>query len=100
MGMMKIVWSKEAEFQVLEIAEWLEQNRSFQLAQNFHKRLWETIWAVQKMPAAGQSNPKSTIRYKLIDKNRRLYYSIEESKGEIFIEKIWDARQDPGKLKF
>lgn len=92
----QIKWNKRALADFKSIAEYLEENFSFQSAQNFVDQLYEKIEAVSKHPTIGRKAPKrKTVRFILVGKHRRLYYRIEGR--NIIVSSIFDTRQHPDK---
>ena len=91
-----VKWNKRALADFYSIALYLEDNFSFQTAQNFVEQVYEKIEVVSKHPTIGRKAPKrKTIRFILIGKHRRLYYRTEGRK--LIISSIFDTRQHPDK---
>ncbi len=92
----QVKWNKRALADFKVIAEYLEENFSYQSAQNFVDKIYDKIDAVSKHPTIGRKAPKrKTVRFILVDKNRRLYYRMEGR--TLIISSIFDTRQHPDK---
>lgn len=92
----QIKWNKKAVADLNGIALYLEENFSFQTAQNFVDQIYEKIEVICKYPTMGRKAPKrKTVRFILVGKHRRLYYRKEG--GTLVISSIFDTRQNPDK---
>lgn len=88
-------WSKKAVQQFYEIADYLEESFSKKAADNFVDKVYEKLEVLQKYPTLGRKAPKfKTVRFILIDKNRRLYYRIHGK--QLIVCSIFDTRQYSG----
>jgi len=91
-----VKWNKRALDTFYETATYLEENFSKTAADNFVQKVFEKIEWLKKYPTFGRKAPKrKTIRFILIDKNRRLYFRVEGS--QLIISSIFDTRQHPDK---
>ena len=88
--------NKKANQRIYAIASYLEDEYSFQAAQNFVQNVYKTIDKVTKHPTRGRKVPKSnTLQFINIDKHRQLFYRVHGTR--LSIVDVFDTRQDPDK---
>ncbi len=92
----QIKWNDRATADLYKIAKYLEENVSYQSAQNFADRVRKRVEDISKHPSMGRKAPKrKTIRFVLLGKHRRIYYRTQGQ--TLIISSIFDTRQHPGK---
>ena len=92
----KIRWNKLATSSLSQIAEYLEDEASFESAMRFVTIVYDKIEMVKRFPEIGRRAPKTkTIRFIKIDKVRRMYY--RKNGTTLHIVWFFDTRQDPAK---
>ena len=91
--------NKKANQRIHAIAIYLEEEHSFQAAQNFVQNVYKTIDKVAKHPTRGRKVPISnTLQFINIDKHRQLFYRVYGTR--LSIVDVFDTRQDPNKRPF
>ncbi len=91
--------NKKANQRLYNIAEYLEEEYSFQTAKNFVQKVYKTIDKVAKHPTRGRKVPLSnTLQFINIDKHRQLFYRVHGTR--LSVVDIFDTRQDPTKRPF
>jgi plasmid stabilization system protein ParE len=99
MAKYKIKYSKLADKELLQILNYLTENWSIGIADNFEATFLKKIELLKENPKLGKISSKShLIRSINITKHNKLYYQI--SKETIYLITIFDTRQDPAKNKF
>ncbi|TVZ27652.1 plasmid stabilization system protein ParE [Gillisia sp. Hel_I_86] len=97
---MKVFLSALAESKLLELNEFLLENWSKKVRDNFIEKLSKRIKQISSQP---ESCPKSTDLKGLfkcvVTKQTTFYYRISNSNKEIEIITIFDTRQNPKKIK-
>ena len=92
----KIRWNKLATSSLSQIAEYLEDEASFESAMRFVTIVYDKIEMVKRFPEIGRRAPKTkTIRFIKVDKARRMYY--RKNGQTLHIVWFFDTRQDPSK---
>ena len=92
----KIKWNKLATSSLSQIAEYLEDEASFESAMRFVTIVYDKIEMVKRFPEIGRRAPKTkTIRFIKVDKVRRMYY--RKNGTTLHIVWFFDTRQDPAK---
>ena len=82
-----------------EIIDYFEKDDHIQAAENFRLRLVQKISFISKYPEAGRpTTQRANLRYTLIDKHRRLYYSFTSEMLTLLA--FFDARQNPAKAPY
>jgi len=100
---LKIIWSEFAETQLDEIYEYYEKKAGPGVAKKLLKGIINEPKKLLKAPQIGQEEEllkhrESEYRY-LVFKNYKLIYSLDNQNGYIKIADVFDARQNPTKLK-
>ena len=91
--------NKKANQRIHAIATYLEEEHSFQAAQNFVQNVYKTIDKVAKHPTRGRKvSISNTLQFINIDKHRQLFYRVHGTR--LSIVDIFDTRQDPNKRPF
>jgi plasmid stabilization system protein ParE len=99
MAKYKIKYSKLADKGLLQILDYLTENWSIRIAENFEATFLKKVEILKENPKLGKISSKShLIRSISITKHNKFYYQI--SKEIIFLVTIFDTRQDPAKNKF
>lgn len=97
-GFKKVVWTAEAESQLDETIEYLENNWSEKEIQNFFNRLEKSISAIKIAPHQyKKSSRKIGAREFQLSKQTTIFYSFNET--EIIILLLWSNRKNPYRLK-
>jgi len=78
--------------------EYLDENFSLQAAENFAKAVDSKIDFLIKHPESGRKSSIKPVRFTGIDKNRHLFYLVEND--TLFVLAIFDNRQHPDKRPF
>jgi plasmid stabilization system protein ParE len=92
----KVVWTKNSEIQLHEILEFFtKRNKSGLYSSKLYKKFKAELKTVAKNPELGIKTKLEQIRGLIID-DYILFYEILDDR--IIILKVWDCRQDPGKL--
>ena len=98
---MKIVWSDWALDRLDEIHTYLEQEASERIADRTIAKVLEAVALLKQYPRGGQVEPwlehKDLGHRRAVVGNYKVIYRIQ--KNEIRITDVFDARQDPGKMK-
>jgi len=99
----KIVWSEFAERQLDEIYAYYSASVSLQIASNIVLRILNDIDILCNHPKLGQiekllTNRKTTYRY-LVSTNYKIIYNVDQGLKQIKIADVFDARQNPEKIK-
>ncbi|MBK7946812.1 MAG: type II toxin-antitoxin system RelE/ParE family toxin [Flavobacteriales bacterium] len=98
---MKVVWSDWALDQLDEIHTFLELEASERIADRTVAKILEAVALLQQYPLGGQVEPwlehKGLGHRRAVVGNYKLIYRIH--KNEIRITDVFDARQDPGKMR-
>lgn len=98
---MKITWTNTAKDDLYEIyeylSEFLEEDKAFALV----SRLIERVDILEKYPFSGQKEPLLSELPKeyrrLIEGKYKIIYHV--GSDDIFINRVFDSRKDPSKLK-
>jgi plasmid stabilization system protein ParE len=89
-------WNKTASLSLSHLAEYLEEEVSYDFAIRFVNLVYAKIDKIKKYPEIGRLAPKAkTIRFINIDKKRRMYYRKQGS--ILYIVWFFDTRQNPDK---
>ena len=98
---MKVVWSDWALDRLDEIHTYLEQEASKRIADRSIAKVLEAVALLSQYPNGGQVEPslehKGLGHRRFVLGNYKVVYRIHKS--EIRITDVFDARQDPGKMK-
>jgi plasmid stabilization system protein ParE len=93
----KIIWTLGAHYERKDILDyWTFRNQSGIFSAKLNERFQHAIEYVAKHPQTGRPTDIENIRTILIHHYLVIY---EITENELFILSIWDARQDPEKLK-
>jgi plasmid stabilization system protein ParE len=94
-----IVWNKTARKQFYAIVEYLETERSIQVAENFVKILDTKLRVLSRQPGIGRKAVKAkTVRYINLTKKYRLFYRVKGN--QLIVVKFFGTRQSPDKSPF
>lgn len=98
---MKIVWSDWALDRLDEIHSYLEKEAGQRVADSTVAKVLEAVALLKQYPRGGQVEPwlehKGLGHRRAVVGNYKVIYRIHEN--EIRITDVFDARQDPGKMK-
>ncbi len=89
-------WNNTASLSLSQLAEYLEEEVSYDFAIRFVSLVYAKIDKIKKYPEIGRLAPKTkNIRFINIDKKRRMYYRKQGS----ILHIVWffDTRQNPDK---
>ncbi len=93
----RIVWTSLASDIFTSILEYyVDRNGTKTFSRKLNKDINLTISLLIKSPFLGIHTNFENIRV-MIFKNYKIFYQVE--KEEIIIHLVWDARQDPDRLK-
>ena len=98
--MAKIIkWNKVALEQLKEISIYLELNYSQKTAIKFEKKILDKLNVLIRYPEIGRASKKhKLVRFVLVDKNIRMYYSIRGQSLRVVY--FFDTRQNPKRNKY
>ena len=98
---MKVFWTKFALRSIAEIHRYYKENVSFRIANNIKENILTSTNQLEKYP---QSGPVEELLKELNEEHRfilrgnyKIIYKIEGK--NLYITDIFDARQDPDKIK-
>jgi len=92
----RIIILKRAENKVKKVYEYLLENWSEKVAEEFYTKFEKTIHRISLYPQIGHPSAKRPdIRKKLVTKHNCLYYRIRKDK--IIVINMLDTRRDPRK---
>ncbi len=95
----KVKWNHLATRSLSQIAEYLEEEFSYETAIRFVSRVYEKIEVVKQHPEMGRLAPKTkTVRFIVFDKHKRMYY--RKNGTTLHIVWFFDTRQDPAKNRY
>ncbi len=98
---MKVVWSAWALDRLDEIHDYLFEHTSERIADHTVSKILEAILLLTQFPHGGQVEPwlehKGLGHRRFVVGNYKVVYRIQ--KKEIRITDVFDARQDPRKMK-
>lgn len=100
---LKIYWTDFAKSELKNIFEYYKENASLTVARKIIKGIVEDTLKLSSQPYIGAKEPlledrKQEFRY-LVYKNYKIIYWHNEEKNRIDILDVFDARQNPVKLK-
>ncbi len=82
-----------------ELVDYYDEQHSFRTAQKFIQTVDSKIELLKNQPLIGRKVPTmKTVRFILIDDNRRMYYRVHGT--IIFITAFFDTRQNPNKRPY
>jgi addiction module RelE/StbE family toxin len=92
----QIVWSSDAKDDLKHIIEyWNHRNKSTSFSKKLRKLFKEAIDVLIIYPETGRRSDFEKVRINIV----RDYHILYECDADtILILRIWDCRQDPGKL--
>jgi plasmid stabilization system protein ParE len=94
-----IVWSPDAEKDLNNTLDYLEQNWPITVVQDFINNLFNTLDWISKNPLIfNHFKNKDNIRKYVLSQHHTLYFELVDS--QVYLLRIFDNRQDPNKLKF
>jgi len=97
---MQVLYSKLARNKLLKLTNYLTENWSLQIKNNFVKKLRLKITQIKHNPYSCIESSKFKGLYKcVVTKQTTLYYRVLENQEEIEIITIFDTKQNPDKLK-
>jgi addiction module RelE/StbE family toxin len=92
----EIVWTKNSEIQLHEILDYFtHRNKSNRYSRKLYKKFKEELKLAASNPEIGVLTKLRGIKG-LIVGDYILFYQIQADK--IIVLKVWDSRQDPGRL--
>ena len=99
----KIYWTNFAKKQLRNIFDYYKTNASPQIAQNIVVGIVEKVNSLEFQTEIGQkeellSDRKENFRY-LVFKKYKIIYWFNKDKNRIGISDVFDARQNPIKIK-
>ena len=94
--MREIQWSSVAEADYNIILEYIIENFSKEVLEDFSNKLLHTLYIILKNPLAFRSYKKKSIRKCVINSQLTIYYLIEKD-GTIFILTLF-GKQNPATL--
>ncbi len=97
---MKVFLSELAENKLLKLTEFLLENWSLKVRNDFVKKLTSKIGQISDQPESCSQSSEFKGLYKcVLTKQTTFYYRIDFDKEEIEIITIFDTRQNPDKLE-
>ena len=94
---MKILWTKKAENQLIEIYTYYKRKVSAKIAKSIKQKIFNRTEILQTQPKSGQQEEllkdrNSEYRY-LVESNFKIIYWIE--KDTVSIAAVFDCRRNP-----
>jgi len=97
---MKVFLSELAENKLLKLNDYLLENWSLKVKNDFIKKLTSKIDQISEQPeSCPQSSEFKGLFKCVVTKQTTLYYRINLDRNEIEIITIFDTRQNPDKLE-
>ena len=98
-----IYWTEFAEKQLQNIFEYYCEKANYRTAKKLVDGIYDTTLILKNHSNIGQveellKDRKSTFRY-LVYKNYKIIYWVNREKNQIEINDVFDARQNPLKIK-
>ncbi|MFL5754261.1 MAG: type II toxin-antitoxin system RelE/ParE family toxin [Bacteroidia bacterium] len=95
----KLIWTENAKSGLLNIVQYLEEEWSLRIAENFVIELYLILDLISNSPLIGIVSEKNILVRKIfVTKHNALYYMIE---GEnVFLLDFFDTRQHPNKSTY
>ncbi len=94
---LEIVWSEEAENQLSEIIEYLENEWSEKEIRNFFVRLEESLYEISKNPDTYKnSTRKPGTKEFQHSKQTTIFYTYDQKNVNILL--LWPNKQNPDKI--
>ncbi len=95
----KVIFTKTAERAFSDIANFLEENASIRMAQQFVNSVDEKIERLKEHPYIGRPSMKAkTVRKINVSKNIQMMYRVVGK--TLVISNFFDTRQHPDKSRF
>ncbi len=95
---LKIEWTSEAENQLDEIIEYLEENWTNKEIRNFFRKLEEGLAIISKQPLQQKESLRKVGTYEYqLSRQVTILYSFNTTVATILI--LWSNRMNPKKLK-
>lgn len=95
----KIIWTENAREDLKEIVNYLQEEWSHHIAEEFIVELYLKLELIRKYPNTGKASQNiQSIRRILITKHNALYYMVNET--ELILLDFFDTRQNPEKNLF
>ncbi len=99
----EVIWSEFAERQLDDIFEYYSENATARVAKKLVIGLINEPLKLIHNPYSGQIEPllqkrKECYHY-LVYKSYKIIYSVDQENGFIKVADVFDARQDPEKIK-
>ena len=91
-------WHEDAEEKFKAILDYYEKEGFYQAAHKFETEVEKRISDVMKFPGRGRLTSDNRVKYILVDKYRRMYYTVVGD--DFYILDFFDARQHPDKSPF
>lgn len=92
-----IQWTQTAQKDRENIFEyWNKNNGSKDYSRKLNHPIEEKIALTKMYPKAGLTTSRKGVRYHLIERHYKLFYKKDHNR--IIILRLWDSRQDPGRL--
>ena len=96
MAKRKIIWSPDANLDMLNILEYFyKRNRTKTYSKKLYFKIRKSVRLLSKHPFLGIQTDDENIR-NLIEGDYAIFYKLDEE--TIYILSIWDCRQDPESL--
>jgi plasmid stabilization system protein ParE len=97
---MKVFLSELAENKLLKLIDFLLENWSLKVRNDFIKKLTSKVVQISDQPESCQQSSEFKGLYKcIVTKQTTIYYRINFGKKEIEIITVFDTRQNPDKLE-
>lgn len=92
---MNVYLSQEANDQLHEILDYLEENWSINVSNNFLDKLLRVMEVLEKMPYSYPASEKNLgLRKCVITRRTVAFYRVDETNQEVKILSISDSRRD------
>lgn len=93
----RVVWTSRADTIFTKILEYYcKRYKSKSFSKRLNQEIHQSTQLLSKYPLLGLKSGFKNIRI-LIRGNYKIFYEVKPT--EIIIHLVWDARQDPSKLK-
>lgn len=95
----KIEWTREALADMQRIIEYLTQNWSYKIGEEFEHTVLLRLNRLAEQPSIGiTSSNAANVRFIIVTKQNKLYYQVGEE--AIIVLNVFDTRQHPSKNPF
>jgi plasmid stabilization system protein ParE len=89
-----VIWSEKAQQQISQIIDYLYDNWSFEIAEKFADQMTKSSEQLAQFPLLGRENEKlSSLRELYVKPYHKLYYTVIDSKNEVYVLNVLDTRQ-------